>query len=348
MRVKFEHVEAIRSLALVGATGIVGREFLNLLAENHLAVPRLKLLASERTAGESIEVGDTEVVVEVLGENSFQGIEAAFFSVPAEVTAKYVPIAVRSGCVVVDDSAVFRMKSDVPLIVPEINGARLRDFQGMLISTPNCSATPLALALKPLADQYGLRRVVVSTYQSVSGAGRSAYEELSAQAIALLNGSSFEPTVFPHQVAFNLLPQIGKVTETGDCDEEKKLIQETRKILELPELRISATTVRVPTFCGHGLSVNVEFEKPFSDEKEIRELFDVASGLKVLDHPETHIYPTNVEAIGSDLAFVGRLRRDRSVASGVNFWVIADNLRKGAALNALQILDTVYNYRRMA
>jgi aspartate-semialdehyde dehydrogenase len=348
MRVKFEHLESIRSLALVGATGLVGQEFLSLLTEHHIAIPQLKLLASKNSEGATVEYGEGEAQVEVLNENSFDGVDAAFFTVPSDITAKYTPIAMKANCLVVDDSSVFRMQPEVPLIVPEVNGASLRAFEGLLVATPNCSTTPLVLALKPLADTYGIKRVVVSTYQSVSGAGRKAYEELSEQTASLLNGASFEPAVFPHQIAFNLLPQIGKVTENGDCDEESKVVAETRKILGLPDLKITATTVRVPTFCGHGLSVNVELEKDFTDEKEIREIFDKTAGLKVLDQPSMHIYPTNIECIGSDPAFVGRVRRDRSVRSGLNLWVIADNLRKGAALNALQIFDTIFNYRRMA
>ena len=346
---KFEHLESIRSLALVGATGLVGREFLSILAEHRIRIPNIKLLASERSAGESLNVqGDESLGVEILSERSFDGVEVAFFSTPEDITRKYVPIALAAGCVVVDDSSVFRMDPQVPLVVPQINGAELRDFQGQIIATPNCSTTPLALVLKPLHDRFGLKRVVASTYQSVSGAGRSAYEELSRQVGSLLNGVAVEPAVFAHQIAFNCLPLIGSVQENGNSSEEEKIVRELRKILSLPQLKVSATAVRVPTFCGHGITANVELEKDFGSVEEVKEFLDEYPGLKVLDKPDAHIYPTNVECIGSDLTMVGRIRRDHSLASGINFWVIADNLRKGAALNALEIMETLFNYRRMS
>jgi len=345
--VKFNQLESIRSLAVVGATGMVGREFLSILSDSKIAIPEIKLLASEGSAGESIEAMDREWTVEALTERSFKGVEVAFFCVPNDITEKYTPKANADGCLVIDDSSVFRLNAEVPLVVPEVNGAVLRNFEGLIVATPNCSTTPLVLALKPLLDNFGLKRVVVSTYQSVSGAGRRAYDELSEQAGGLLNGVSAEPEAFPHQIAFNLIPMIGSVTENGNSSEEEKVVKETRKILGVPDLKVSSTAIRVPTFCGHGLSVNVELEKEFESTDQIRELFDGFPGLKVLDKPDSHIYPTNVECIGSDPAFVGRIRRDFSVKSGLNFWVIADNLRKGAALNSLQILETLYNYRRM-
>lgn len=345
---QFKHLESIKSLAVVGASGLVGREFLSLLAESRIAIAKLRLFASEQSAGGSVEFGDHELPLEVLNADAFRGVEAAFFTVPFEVTKKFTPIANGANCLVIDDSSAFRMEAEVPLIVPEINGKELRDFQGLLVATPNCTTTPLVLTLWPLLENYGIKRVVVSTYQSVSGAGRRAYEELSRQTAALLNGLSIEKEAFPHQIAFNLLPQIGKVAESKDCDEEIKIVLETRKILNYPDLKITATTVRVPTFFGHGLSVNVELDKTFSGDNEIRELFDNSAGLKVLDAPHANIYPTNEECVGSDQVFVGRIRRDHSVKSGLNFFVLSDNLRKGAALNALQILDTICHYRRMA
>lgn len=345
---KFDNLESIQSLAIVGATGLVGREFLDILAEQKIKIPRIKLLASASSAGEAVDVLGEEYLVEALADDSFEDIEVAFFSVPADVTKKYVPIALQAGALVIDDSSVYRMDPDVPLVIPEINGPCLRDFQGTLIANPNCSTTPVALVLKPLLDSYGIERVVVSTYQSVSGAGRAAYEELSNQAIALLSGGSGECNEFPHRIAFNCLPQIGEVTANGNTEEEEKVGRELIKILEAPELRVSATAVRVPTFCGHGVSVNVELREKFANIEEVRELLDKTPGIKILDNPSNHIYPTNVECIGSDHTFVGRLRKDPSVDSGINFWVITDNLRKGAALNVLQCLETLYNYRRMS
>lgn len=340
---KFRYLERLKSFAVVGATGIVGRECLEILGEQHVRVPHLKLLASERSAGEFLEPFP-EVTVEALGPKSFEGIEAAFFSVPKEVGKKYIPFARAAGCLVVDDSSLHRMDADVPLVIPQVNGEVLRGFKGNLISTPNCSATPVIMCLKPLME-YGLRRVVASTYQSVSGAGSKAFEELSKQTIALMNGQDPDVEVFPHRIAFNCLPQIGNALQGGDTDEEEKIVRETRKILDLPALRVAATAVRVPTFCGHGVSVNVELERPYRDIEEIREKLDKFPGIKVIDKPEASIYPTNVECNKQDATFVGRVRRDASVDSGLNFWCITDNLRKGAALNALEILETLYSFR---
>lgn len=344
---KFQNLEGIQSLALVGATGLVGGEFIDLLNEYKIKIPKIKLLASGDSAGESLVIGGVEHRVEELDHDSFDGIEVAFFSTPQSVTKKYVPHAVDAGTLVIDDSSCFRMEPAVALVVPEVNGHVLRKFQGNIISVPNCTTTPLVLCLKPLQENFGIKRVVVSTYQSVSGAGREAYDELSEQTIGLLNAKEVESKVFPHRIAFNCLPQIGNVLENGNTEEEEKIIRESRKILDLPNLKVSSTSVRVPTFFGHGLSVNVELEKEFGKVEEIRELFDRFSGLKVIDQADKHIYPTNVEACGANETFVGRVRRDHSVKSGLNFWIVSDNLRKGAALNGLQILETLNHYRRL-
>jgi aspartate-semialdehyde dehydrogenase len=345
---KESYLESIRSLAIVGATGLVGTELLELLNERKIRIPDLRLLASAESAGETVNLGGDELRVNELNANSFRDVEVAFFSVPNEITEKYVPQAVKAGALVVDDSSTYRLESNVPLVVPEVNPQVLRTFSGQIISTPNCTVTPLVMALKPLLDEFGLKRIVVSTYQSVSGAGRAAYEELSMQTAALLNGQHQEAAVFPHRIAFNCLPQIGSELANGNTTEEEKMVRETRKILEIPSLAISAMCVRVPTFFGHGMSVNVEFTKDFANEGEIRELLNAAPGVKVLDKPSHQIYPTCVEASGSDYTFVGRIKRDHSVKSGLNFWVITDNIRKGAALNALQIIDTLFKYRRMS
>ncbi|NDC25457.1 MAG: aspartate-semialdehyde dehydrogenase [Proteobacteria bacterium] len=279
---KVTNLENIRSLAIVGATGLVGTEFLELLAESKIRIPDIRLLASHESAGESVEIAGEEVKVEAVSAQAFQGVEVAFFSVPTEVTEKYVPLAVKAGAVVVDDSSTYRLQDEVPLVVPEVNPQELRTFTGQIVSTPNCTVTPLVLALKPLADRFGLKRVIVSTYQSVSGAGRAAYEELSVQTAALLNGQPQEAQVFSHRIAFNCLPQIGAELPNGNTSEEEKMVRETRKILQMPELGISATCVRVPTFFGHGLSVNVELKKDFDDVEEIRELFDGCAGLGLI------------------------------------------------------------------
>lgn len=345
---KLEFLEGIRSLGIVGATGLVGQEFLELLSDYKIRVPDLRLFASAESAGETVEALGGEHMVEQATENSFEDLEIVFFSATTEVSRRLIPAAKRAGATVIDDSSVYRLDAGVPLIVPEVNPQSLRGFDGGIISIPNCTVTPLVMALKPLSDSFGLKRVVVSTYQSVSGAGKAAYEELTHQTAMLMNGQPDEPSVFPHRIAFNCLPQIGSETENGNTEEEEKVVRETRKILELPQLKISATAVRVPTFFGHGLSVNVELAEDFGSIDEVRDLLDSFPGLKVLDKPSHHIYPTNVEASGSDSTFVGRIRRDHSLASGLNFWVITDNIRKGAALNALQCLDTFFKYRRMA
>ncbi|MCB0416748.1 MAG: aspartate-semialdehyde dehydrogenase [Bdellovibrionaceae bacterium] len=343
----FEHLEKIESLAIVGATGLVGKEFLEILEDHKVAIPKLKFLASKRSAGEYIRHQGKEHLVEELAEDSFNGIEVAFFSVPKEVSARYIPSAVNAGATVIDDSNLYRMEPGVPLVVPQVNGESLKHFEGKILTTPNCSTTPLAMCLKPLLDNYGVSRVVASTYQAVSGAGQSAFDELSKQTIQLMNGNSPDVKVFPHRIAFNCLPQIGSVLENGNTDEEEKVIRELRKILETPNLKVSATAVRVPTFCGHGLSVNVELENDFGSVDEIRELLEGFPGIRVVDNPASHIYPTNIECVKSNYTFVGRIRRDQSVPSGINFWVIADNLRKGAALNVLETLESLYSYRSL-
>lgn len=343
---KLERLAQIDSLAIVGATGLVGREFLSILDEYKLQVRHLKLFGSERSAGEVVENSLHKATVEALSDGCFDDVQYAFFATPNDITMKYVPLAVQAGCVVFDDSNCFRMNPEVPLIVPEVNGSVLREFSGNLIATPNCSTTPLAVVLKPLLDSYGISRVVAATYQSVSGAGRAAAEELSAQCISLLNGGQAEVNVFPHPIAFNCIPQIGNQIETGDTDEEAKVGNELRKILGASELRVSATAVRVPTFGAHGIAANIEFERDFDDIETIRELLGTFPGLTVLDKTDAGIYPTNLECIGADDVFVGRIRRDTSVRSGINCWVMADNLRKGAALNVLQTMNTLCEYQQ--
>lgn len=345
---KWENLERLRSFAVVGATGAAGSECLSLLAENRIRIPHLKLLASENSVGQEVAFGEDTLRVDALGPESFKDVEAAFFSVPTDVALKYIPIAVEAGCLVVDDSSAVRMRTDVPLVVPEVNGEELRGHEGLLLATPNCSTTPLALVLKPLGDRYGIRRVVVSTYQSVSGAGRRACDELTDQTASLLNGQGpREPEVFPRPIGFNCLPLIGRVVENGYSEEELKIEREIRKILDLPDLKVTATAVRVPTLVSHALSINVELENDFGNVTAVRELLDGFPGLKVLDRPEDNIYPTAHDSTGSDSTFVGRIRRDATVDSGLNLWVISDNLRKGAALNALQTLDLCLRYRRM-
>jgi len=340
-------VENMRSLALVGATGLVGREFLELLTERKIKIPKIKLLASSASEGEVLQSMGDELPVEILDENSFEEIDVAFFSVPTSVCKKFIPHALSAGAIVIDDSSAFRMQDDVPLVVPQVNGAVLRGFESGIVAVPNCTTTPLAMCLKPIAEEYGLKRVVVSTYQAVSGAGKEAFEELTQQTKALMNGTSVEINAFPRRIAFNCLPKIGPMEENGDSEEEAKIGRELRKILELPNLKVTATAVRVPTFCGHALSVNVELEESFDSATEIRTLLEGFDGVKVLDKPEADIYPTIEDCVKSDFTLVGRIRRDSTVPSGLNLWVVADNLRKGAALNALECLSTLYGYRQL-
>lgn len=336
---KFSHLNEIASLTIVGATGLVGQEFQDILEENKVRIPKINLVASKE---------DEELGIQAISQSVFKEVEVAFFSTPNEVTKQYVPIALESGCLVIDDSSLYRMNEEVPLIIPEINGSELRNFEGNLISTPNCAVTPVALALKPLLDKYGINRVVVSTYQSVSGAGKKGFEELSMQTANLLNGKAAEPQSFKHQIAFNCLPMIGDITSSGESEEETKFQSELRKILGDDSLQVSSSCVRVPTFCGHGATVNVELQNKFEHIEEVRELLESAPGLKVIDNPKNHLYPTLKEATGSDYTFVGRLRRDSTLPSAISFWVVTDNLRKGAALNSVQILETLYRYRRMS
>lgn len=341
----FKHLEKIKSLAIVGATGLVGREFLDLLDEYKIRIPKVKLLASERSVGMNLEVNGELQPVEVLDKGSFKGIEVAFFSATKAISKAYIPSAVEAGALVVDDSSLYRLDKSVPLVVPQVNGESLSGFKGLIMATPNCTTTPLAVCLKPLQEAYGLKRVVVSTYQAVTGAGSRAAEELSHQTAALMNGQDPKVEVFPQRIAFNCLPMVGEVQENGNTDEEEKIIHELRKILGLTSLKIASTAIRVPTFVGHGLSVNVELEKDFDDIKRVRELLESSPGVRVVDQPAHGIFPTNEVCTKSNETFVGRVRRDSSVPYGLNLWVMTDNLRKGAALNVLETLDVLYGYR---
>jgi aspartate-semialdehyde dehydrogenase len=277
--------------------------------------------------------------VDVLNEDSFDGIDVALFSAGGSVSDKFAPIAVGAGAVVVDNTARFRMEPDVPLVVPEVNSDDIAGYTRRgIIANPNCSTIQMVVALKPIHDAAGIKRVVVSTYQSVSGAGRRAMDELSQQVLALYNGKELEFEKFPYQIAFNCIPHIDVFTENGYTKEELKMINEARKILGEPSLRITATTVRVPVFCSHSESVNVETERKLT-VKDARAILREAPGIVVLDEPENNIYPMPIDATGKDATYVGRIRQDESVPNGLNLWVVADNLRKGAALNAVQIAE---------
>jgi aspartate-semialdehyde dehydrogenase len=327
------------NVAVVGATGAVGEQMREVLEEREFPVGELRLLASERSAGQFLPFQGRQLRVEVLNEDSFKDIDIGLFSAGGGVSAKFAPLAVAAGAVVVDNTACFRMEPDVPLVVPEVNAKEIAHYKARgIVANPNCSTIQLVVALKPIHDAARLKRVVVSTYQSVSGAGRLAMDELSQQVTALFSGHEIRKQKFPHQIAFNCIPHIDVFMEGGDTKEEWKLINETRKIFAEPNLPVTATTVRVPVFCSHSESVNVETVVKLS-AGEARKILREAPGVIVADEPENNIYPLAIEATGKDATYVGRIREDHSVANGLNLWVVADNLRKGAALNAVQIAE---------
>ena len=327
------------NVAIVGATGAVGEQMREVLEERKFPVGEMRLLASERSAGQFLEFEGRQHRVGVLNENSFENNDIALFSAGGAVSAKYAPLAVSAGAVVVDNTACFRMVPDIPLVVPEVNASAISDYKKRrIIANPNCSTIQMVVALKPIHDAARIKRVVVSTYQSVSGAGRQAMEELSQQVAALYNSKDVEKKKFPHQIAFNCIPHIDVFMEDGYTKEEWKMIHETRKILGEPSLAITATTVRVPVFFSHSESVNVETEKKLT-AAEVKSLLRQAPGIIVADAPENNLYPLALDATGKDATYVGRIREDQSVQNGINLWVVADNLRKGAALNAVQIVE---------
>ncbi|HEY3152799.1 MAG TPA: aspartate-semialdehyde dehydrogenase [Candidatus Binatia bacterium] len=327
------------NVAVVGATGAVGEQMREVLEERHFPVGELRLLASERSAGQFLPFQNKQIRVEILNEDSFADIDIGLFSAGGAVSAKYAPIAVGAGVVVVDNTSFFRMEPDIPLVVPEVNAKEIGNYKNRgIIANPNCSTIQMVVALKPLHDAARIKRIVVSTYQSVSGAGRKAMEELSQQVAALFNGKEIEKEKFPHQIAFNCIPHIDAFMDGGYTKEEWKLINETRKILNEPLLPITATTVRVPVFCSHSESVNVETERKLT-ATQAKALLREAPGIVVADEPQADVYPMAIDAVGKDATYVGRIRDDDSVANGLNLWVVADNLRKGAALNAVQIAE---------
>jgi aspartate-semialdehyde dehydrogenase len=327
------------NVAVIGATGVVGEQMREVLEEREFPLGELCLLASERSAGQYLPFQERQIRVDVLEEDSFEGIDIALFSAGGEVSAKFAPIAVQAGAVVVDNTSYFRMEPDVPLVVPEVNAKQIGNYKARgIIANPNCSTIQMVVALKPIHDAARIKRIVVSTYQSVSGAGRMAMEELSRQVAALFNGKEIEKEKFPHQIAFNCIPHIDAFMDGGYTKEEWKLINETRKILGEPNLPVTATTVRVPVFCSHSESVNVETVVKLS-AAEAKQLLREAPGVILADMPEENIYPMAIEAVGKDATYVGRIREDNSIPNGLNLWVVADNLRKGAALNAVQIAE---------
>jgi aspartate-semialdehyde dehydrogenase len=332
------------TVAVAGATGAVGRRMLSILEERAFPVGRLRALASARSVGQKLPFAGGEVSVEELREDAFEGVDIALFSAGGGVSQEFAPHAVRHGAVVIDNSSAFRMDKDVPLVVPEVNPEALKNPVA-LVANPNCSTIQMVVALKPLHDHYRIRRVVVSTYQSVSGSGQKAIDELLAQSRQALAGEPLEKRVYPHPIAFNCLPHIDVFLHSGYTKEEMKMVNETRKILADNTIEVCPTTVRVPVLYAHSEAVNVETEKNI-DAAEVRVLLARQPGIEVVDRPEANAYPLARDAAGRDPVYVGRIRADLTRKNAVNLWIVADNLRKGAALNAVQIAELLI--RRLA
>jgi aspartate-semialdehyde dehydrogenase len=327
------------NVAVVGATGAVGNEILRVLEERDFPVGELRLLASSRSAGNFLEFRDEQILVQELTGESFAGIDIALFSAGGGRSEEFCPIAAAAGAVCIDNSSAWRMDPDVPLVVPEVNPDEIARYAKKgIIANPNCSTIQLVTALKPLHDFATIRRVVVSTYQAVSGSGQKAIDELRIQSGELLNGRSADCKVYPHQIAFNCLPHIDVFLDNGYTREEMKMVNETRKIMGDGSLKVTATAVRVPVFYGHSESVNIETERKLTVE-QARHLISNAPGCQLVDDPANQVYPMPIEAAGQDLTLVGRIREDETVENGLNLWVVADNLRKGAATNAVQIAE---------
>lgn len=324
-------------VGVLGASGAVGREVLNCLAERGFPYSRIKALASSRSAGKAVEFDGGELIVEEVNEDSFKDLDLAIFSAGASTSRQYAPIAAKSGCPVVDNSSCWRMDERVPLIVPEVNPAALSGHHG-IIANPNCSTIQMLVALKPIYDEVGIRRIVVSTYQAVSGTGQKAIEELASQTRQIFNCQEIENTVYPHRIAFNCLPHIDVFTDNGYTKEEMKMVNETKKIFDDQDIKVSATCVRVPVFYGHSESIWIETGRPL-EPSAARELLRRAPGILIVDEPESNQYPMAVDAAGRDEVFVGRIRADISCDNGLTMWVVADNLRKGAATNAVEIAE---------
>jgi len=332
-------------VAVAGATGAVGNLMVKVLEERAFPVSELKLLASARSIGRTLDFCGRKVAVQELKENSFEGIQLALFSAGGSVSREFAPIAARAGAVVIDNSNAWRMDPRVPLVVPEVNPDAAFSHSG-IIANPNCSTIQMVVALKPIYDAAGIRRIVVTTLQAVSGTGKRAIEELRAQVQDIVHGREVVRQVYPHQIAFNCFPHIGPFLENGFSEEEMKMVNETRKIFSDPEIRVCATTVRVPVLYGHSESINIETGKPISPE-EVRRLLEAAPGVRVIDDPSNGCYPVPLSAEGTDETLVGRIRRDPSVENGLAMWVVADNIRKGAATNAVQIAEILLRGGRL-
>jgi aspartate-semialdehyde dehydrogenase len=326
-------------VAVCGATGAVGQEMLKVLEQRDFPYSKVIPLASARSAGKKVECKGEELTVQELTKDSFDGVDIALFSAGGAISKEFAPIAAKAGCVVVDNSAAWRMDDECPLVVPEVNPHDL-DWHKGIIANPNCSTIQMMVALKPIHDEAKIKRVVVSTYQAVSGTGQKAIEELENQVRRLMSGQPVVADVYPHQIAFNCLPHIDVFLDNGYTKEEMKMVNETVKIMGDPSIKVTATCVRVPVFYGHSESVNIETELKLTAD-DVRALLAKAPGVTVEDYPEKLIYPMAINASGEDDTFVGRIREDDTIANGINMWIVSDNIRKGAALNTVQIAETL-------
>jgi aspartate-semialdehyde dehydrogenase len=326
-------------VAVVGATGLVGQEFVKILEQRDFPLASLKLLASERSAGKTLTFKSEKLVVEELTPQSFKNIDIGLFSAGSSISRHFSPIATGFGTVVIDNSSAWRMEPSVPLVVPEVNADDIKLHSG-IIANPNCSTIQMVVALWPLHQVNPIKRLVVSTYQSVSGTGKPANEELISQTKDILSGRTVTPHVYPHQIAFNIIPEIDVFLDDGYTREEWKMLAETRKIMHAPDLLVSATCVRVPVFTSHSESVNIEFTRPMSIA-DAQHILSSAVGLKIIDDTDVNLYPMPWTIAGTDVVCVGRLRNDSSHPNGLAMWIVADNLRKGAALNTIQIAEVL-------
>ncbi|HIG40515.1 MAG: aspartate-semialdehyde dehydrogenase [bacterium] len=328
------------NVAIVGATGAVGEVMREMLEQRGFPVKKLSLLASERSAGSRLQFVGKSIMVENLDTFDFSDTYIALFSAGGSVSEKYAPIAASQGCIVIDNTSFFRRDPRIPLIVPEVNPHRIKDFKETnIIANPNCSTIQMLVALKPLYDAVGITRINVSTYQAVSGAGKRGIEELASQTARLLNGQTYEPSVFTRQIGFNAIPHIGDFEDNGFTNEEMKMVWETQKIFEDEDIKVNPTCVRIPVFYGHSEAVSIETRLPISVD-EAKKLMSQAPGVSVIDERQNGGYPTAVsDAAGEDPVYVGRIRQNISVKNGLNLWIVADNVRKGAALNSVQIAE---------
>ena len=329
------------NVAIAGATGAVGGAMLDVLERRNFPLGELRLLASERSVGKKLKFKGQEIAVQLLSKDAFEGIDIALFSAGGDRSLEFGPAAAAAGAIVVDNSSAFRMDPEIPLVVPEVNPHAIAQYKKRgIIANPNCSTIQMLVALKPILDKVGIKRIVVSTYQAVSGTGAKAIEELQQQVMDYAAGKPLTNKVYPHQIAFNCLPQIDSFLDSGYTKEEMKMVNETRKIFEDDSIGVTATTVRVPVVYGHSESINIETKSKIT-AAEVKELMKTAPGAKLVDDPANNIYPLAIDCAGKFETLVGRIREDESIANGINLWVVADNILKGAALNAVQIAEVL-------